>query len=85
MNTTARSPEGGSVPTVSRDPWRPQDVPDAILGRSSRKTPEQTAFGDDFEVSMPDEVDSVYVVMQGDLPVMWPMALHRHGQDCRRA
>lgn len=77
---------------MTKPPWRAQDIPDAILGRATRPTlPAVSLFEDLAESDEEFEVDAdeVYVIVHdtavGVQPVVWPMRLHVHGQDCGRA
>jgi hypothetical protein len=77
---------------MTKPPWRAQDIPDAILGRATRPTLPAVSLLDDlaetdeeFEV----DADEVYVIVldtdSGPQPLVWPMRLHIHGQNCGRA
>lgn len=77
---------------MGRAPWRAQDIPDALLGRPSRPSLPaaelREALPDDAEFEV--DADEVYVMLQelsnGNIqPVVWPMRLHVHGNDCGRA
>jgi hypothetical protein len=77
---------------VTTPPWRVQDIPDALLGRSSRPSlPAEGLPGGDEEVDLDGEWDEVYLMLLpvGDggrvQPVFWGMNFHTHGQDCARA
>lgn len=71
---------------MGRAPWRPADVADAILDRSTRPTlPVAALSGQTFEVEVElPGIDEVYIV-QPNPDVMqifvWPMKLHRDRQD----
>ena len=75
---------------MSPDPWRPMDVPDDILNRSTRPDPVLEVFeGIDPHELMPD-ADTGYVIMLPGAdglpqPVLWPMVLHKHTDECGRA
>lgn len=63
------------------------DVADVILRRGSRPPLPalDSLFGDDgMDLDMRGE-GIIYVIWQGHVPVVWPMTLHRHGQDCGHA
>lgn len=70
--------------------WRPQDIPDDILGRPTFDVPmpDNREVWDlcqqAMDIYMADPQDVVSPMMQGRVMVIWPMP-HRHEQRCFRA
>lgn len=72
---------------MMNDPWRPQDIGDSMLQRSTREHPPiPFENGEPLDVEALGVVaDEVYFTWQPRSVVFWPMVLHRHDQDCNRA
>lgn len=70
-------------------PWRPMDVPDDILRRSTRPDPNFTFLEDVEPGELGDGYDCAYVIewegKHGRQQVLWPMRLHVHNDECGRA
>lgn len=72
-------------------PWRAQDIPDGILGRSTRENhyDDGAAVLATIEAEFATEADTAIVVWHdqsiGVQPIIWPMLLHRHDNGCARA
>lgn len=67
-----------------RDPWRPADIADAILGHSSRPPLPAVELlpGADSDDDIYINADEVFVMMLPTMhgryqPVCWPMKFHR--------
>lgn len=75
--------------THHQPPWRPMDMPDDILKRSTRTDPAIAFLTDVDPESIVEDYDCAYVVewqgARGVQPVLWRMRTHVHSDECGRA